>query len=367
MKFLTVDIGTGTQDILLFDSRLNIENGYKFVLPSPTMMVRQKLHDATLNHQDVFLSGVIMGGGPCTIAAKEHIQSGLRLFATPEAAKTFDDDLEKIRKMGIILVSEDECKRLNENVSRIEMKDFDFNRIEHIFSSFGVSLADLNAIAVAVFDHGNAPPEVSDRQFRFDYLDQRIRAENRLSAFAYESQNIPEIMTRFLAVAESAKDIRVPLILMDTAPAAILGATLDPRVARQPRKLILNLGNGHALAFRLGPGGIEGLFEHHTQVLKKNELENLVRELAEGTLSNQQVFTEPGHGALIYSNTRFPLDDPGVEIVVTGPRRNLLKGSSLNPYFAAPFGDMMLTGCFGLLAAIADLLPEFSEVITPAP
>ena len=38
MKFLTVDIGTGTQDIFLYDSNLDLENGFKLVLPSPTMM-----------------------------------------------------------------------------------------------------------------------------------------------------------------------------------------------------------------------------------------------------------------------------------------------------------------------------------------
>jgi hypothetical protein len=39
---------------------------------------------------------------------------------------------------------------------------------------------------------------------------------------------------------------------------------------------------------------------------------------------------------------------------VTGPRRALLAGSSLPLQFAAPHGDMMLTGCFGLLRAFAD-------------
>jgi hypothetical protein len=37
--------------------------------------------------------------------------------------------------------------------------------------------------------------------------------------------------------------------------------------------------------------------------------------------------------------------------------------SVLRPYFATPFGDMMIAGCFGLLAATADLLPEFAETI----
>lgn len=45
MKILCNDIGTGTQDILLFDSRLDAENGYKLVLPSPSMMIHRKLKE----------------------------------------------------------------------------------------------------------------------------------------------------------------------------------------------------------------------------------------------------------------------------------------------------------------------------------
>ena len=37
--------------------------------------------------------------------------------------------------------------------------------------------------------------------------------------------------------------------------------------------------------------------------------------------------------------------------------------SDLRPYFPAPFGDMMIAGCFGLLAAVADVLPELGEPI----
>ena len=36
---------------------------------------------------------------------------------------------------------------------------------------------------------------------------------------------------------------------------------------------------------------------------------------------------------------------------------------NLRPYFAVPFGDMMIAGCFGLLAATADVLPELRETI----
>lgn len=39
------------------------------------------------------------------------------------------------------------------------------------------------------------------------------------------------------------------------------------------------------------------------------------------------------------------------------------RGGSLRPYFAVPFGDMMIAGCFGLLAATAEVMPDLAEPI----
>jgi uncharacterized protein (DUF1786 family) len=224
---------------------------------------------------------------------------------------------------------------------------------------------------VGVFDHGNAPLNISDRQFRFDYLDERIRKLNRLSAFAYRKEDVPAILTRMQAVVDSARDIGTPLVVMDTAPAAVLGATLDPQVARRERVLITNVGNFHTLAFRLGPSGIEGLFEHHTGFIDQEKLEHLLRALAGGNLRHQDVFDDQGHGALVYDPDPLKLGEGDFDVVVTGPRRSIFnkpyKISSgkqeLRPYFPAPFGDMMITGCFGLLAATADVMPELAEPI----
>jgi hypothetical protein len=41
----------------------------------------------------------------------------------------------------------------------------------------------------------------------------------------------------------------------------------------------------------------------------------------------------------------------------------MLAGSKLNPYFPAPFGDMMITGCFGLLSAVGDVIPNLKDEI----
>ena len=364
MKILTVDIGTGTQDIFLYDSRLDLENGFKLVVPSPTMLVRQQLQTATRYKEAVLLTGVIMGGGPSHWATESHLKAGLEVFATPEAARSFNDDLDEVREMGIQVVSEDEALQLIKKTTKIELLDFDYQRIRNALTSFGISLNDLSAVAVAVFDHGDSPSGYSDRQFRFDYLDARIRQENRLSAFAFAGEDVPSIMTRLRAVVSSAKELDSPLVVMDTAPAAVLGATFDMRVKRRKRVLVANVGNFHTLAFRLSDQGIEGVFEHHTGLIDLQKLDRLLVSLADGSLKHKDIFDDHGHGALIYNSEPLALSGRDYGVAVTGPRRSMMHASTLRPYYAAPFGDMMITGCFGLLAATGDVYPEFGEEIS---
>jgi uncharacterized protein (DUF1786 family) len=275
-----------------------------------------------------------------------------------------------VKEMGIRVVSEDEAKHLPNTIRRIKLCDFDFASIRSAFQTFDIALDHLDAMAVGVFDHGNAPANVSDRQFRFDYLDERIRKLNRLSAFAYRAEDVPVIMTRLQTVVESARDIDIPLVVMDTAPAAVLGATLDPKVAARERVLITNVGNFHILAFRLGSNGIEGLFEHHTGSVNLDKLDSLLTALADGTIRREDVFNDQGHGALIYDPSPLRFGEGDYDVVVTGPRRSIFRPvnagtrqQDLRPYFSAPFGDMMITGCFGLLSATADVMPELAEPI----
>jgi len=368
MKILTVDIGTGTQDIFLYDSRLDIENGFKLVLPSPTMIVHRRIKAATQSRTPILLTGHQMGGGPSAWAAEAHARAGLLVYATEDAALTLDDELNKVEAMGIKLISENESNRLPSEVLHIELRDFDFEAIAGTFGRFGMSLRDLDAAVVAVFDHGAAPAGISDRKFRFDYIDQRIRDKNSLSAFAYLSSEIPQSMSRLQSVANSVRGLDFPLIVMDTAPAAILGATFDPVVAKRDIKLIANIGNFHTLAFRLGQNGIEGVFEHHTGEINLQKLESLLRALADGSLKNKDVFDDKGHGALIYGKETYKFGKDEFDVIVTGPRRSMFLGGgidkpTLKPYFAAPFGDMMIAGCFGMLAAAADILPDLAETI----
>jgi uncharacterized protein (DUF1786 family) len=365
MQILTVDIGTGTQDILLFDSERGPENCLKLVMPSPTLLIRGRIQRATAARQPLLITGVIMGGGPCSWAVEDHRRAGLRVLATADAARTFNDDLDRVeRELGVEIIAEETGRRLARggDYAHIEFRDFDYNAISAAFTAFGVELRP-DALALAVFDHGAAPPDVSDRQFRMDYLCDRLRADPRLSALAFRGADVPAIMTRLRALADTATaQSGLPVIVMDTAPAAVLGALDDPRVGVHPHPLVVNIGNFHTLAFQFRDGQFVRLFEHHTGELTPERLAGWLRALAAGEIRHEAVFADKGHGAMCLDEIAAPLD----LVALVGPRRAMLAGTDLPVYAAVPHGDQMLTGCYGLLRACADIEPAWRQPISDA-
>ena len=373
LRVLAVDIGTGTQDILLFESGKTIENCFKMVMPSPTVIVAGRIKRATEKGQPILLTGVTMGGGPCHWAARDHALAGFAVAVTPQAASTFDDDLTMVEKMGFEIIDdvEAELRKDNSDVVHIDLQDFNASAIINALRSFDVDPI-VDALAIAAFDHGAAPPGVSDRRFRFDFIAKTVHSNPVPSAFAFHVQNTPTDLTRLRSISASAarylqlsdSNLRSPLVLMDTGSSAVLGALEDPVVRNEQESLICNIGNFHTLAFHMKQGRIVGIFEHHTGEIDRMQLEQMLIKLADGTLTNEEVFNTSGHGALILDdsvknsvNRDFPF------LAVTGPRREMLRGSLLHPYEATPHGDMMLAGCFGLLRALADHEPAMASFI----
>ncbi|WP_406660020.1 DUF1786 family protein [Methanolobus sp. ZRKC3] len=347
MRILAVDIGTGTQDILLYDTEKEPENSLILVMPSPTVIIAEKVRQATKEGKDIFLKGTVMGGGPSARAIKEHIKQGYKVFSTPKAALTIKDDIEKVRQMGIQIVEENGQEIDTENVEVIQLRDLDIDAISNALGNFGVSMPDM--IAVAVQDHGDSP-KVSNRIYRFKMFEKLMDAGGDFSVFAYGHDNIPKEFSRISSVSETINDRDA--IFMDTGPAAIFGALLDP-AAVQPA-VVVNIGNGHTLAAIVMDDRIVALFEHHTSSLDGEKLQEYILRLMQGELSFQEVFDEGGHGCYI-KNKVHPEDIESV--MVTGPRRGILMDMDENCkselwtrlHFAAPYGNMMLSGCYGLL------------------
>ena len=365
MRILAIDMGTGTQDILLFDSGGPIENSIKMVMPSATQIAASRIRRATEGRLQLLLTGVIQGGGPCHWALNDHLATGGVAYATPDAARTFDDDLSMVEEMGVRIVSDDEARGLHD-AEHVELKDLDLEAIRAALAAFDVPAA-FDGLALGCLDHGASPPDYSDRLFRFDHLKRVVEKRNDLLAFAYLHEELPDYLTRARTVIETARrqDSEAPIVFLDTGPAAALGGLQDVRVAAQDEQLVLNLGNMHALAFHLRGTQIISLYEHHTGEVSREQIEDFTSRLLDGTLPHEDVFNSKGHG-VFYAERNGGNGRTRPLVAVTGPQRGKLRGSSLDPYFATPHGDMMISGCFGLVLAFGEKHAERREEIERA-
>jgi uncharacterized protein (DUF1786 family) len=364
MKILAIDMGTGTQDILLFDSGGSVENSVKMVMPSATQIAAGRIRRATAARRPLLLTGVNQGGGPCHWALEDHLRAGAAAYATPEAAQTFDDDLAQVERMGVRVVSDDEAAALRD-VDHVALRDLDLSAIRAALAVFDVA-PDFDGLALGCLDHGAAPAGYSDRLFRFDHLRRVVGGANDLRAFAMLPEELPAYLTRARTMVQSAQrdDGDTPIVFLDTGPAAALGALQDPAVSAASSRLVLNLGNMHALAFHLSGTTIISLYEHHTGEISAAQIEDFTERLIAGTLPHEDVFTTKGHGVFYASGQ--PAATPDPLIAVTGPQRGKIRGSRLRPYFATPHGDMMLSGCFGLVQAFAAKHPQHRDEIEAA-
>ncbi len=329
MSLILLDIGTGTQDILVLSGRETPERSPKMVLPSPTVVKAGQIARATAHGRAVFLEGVVMGGGPVVRAVRAHQARGLPVYASPQAALTLHDSLDRVRAMGVRIV-----ERPPEDADRIETTDFMERELRGALELFSIALPEHRAFAVQ--DHGFSP-EKSNRVFRFELMRRRLE-EGDWSLYSLVSDPPPPEMTRMHAL----RSVSPGALVIDTGIAAIIGMLGDPWVRRASEKgvTLVNVGNGHTLCATLRGQEIGGLFEHHTFGLGREKLLRYIRMLEEGTLEGRMIFDEGGHGAVVNR----PIRTEG--IAATGPNRALLLPDA---YPAAPYGDMMLTGCFGLM------------------
>ncbi len=349
VRILAVDVGGGTQDILVYDSSRTIENSVKFVLPSQTQVVARQIARVTACQKPLHLTGSLMGGGASGNAVECHLASGLPVTATPEAARTLHNDLDKVRALGVTIVDDSPP-----GTELVHFSDIDLEGIRMTLKRFEVAMPE--RIAIAVQDHGYIPGQ-RGRSYRSEYLRGLIERDGDALNMIFRQP--PPEMIRMRAVAEDVPGA----YLMDTGAAAVLGILGDPLVARHARgdegAVLINIGNLHTFAVAFRGSRVYGLFEHHTGGVTPEWLSGLVEELQAGTLTHDAVKAQGGHGAAF--STEFP-DAGGFGFVaVTGPNRHI--AAPLGYYQAVPYGDMMLSGPYGLVrATLARLAADGQDV-----
>lgn len=335
-RILAIDVGGGTQDILLYEADKAIENCVKLVLPSATAMLAGRVRAATEAGRPMFLTGNLMGGGPVKSALKKHIAAGHAVYSTATAAKTVRDNLDAVREMGIRIVDEPPSV---ENLDTIHTHDVDLDALAEALGRFDIALPETKAVAVQ--DHGECL-EGSNRKFRFELWLRFLDEGGLLEDLVFLEP--PSAFTRMKAVQLDAPGA----VVMDTGAAAVWGAFCDEQVEarREEGVVVVNIGNQHCLAALVVGRHVWGLFEHHTVMMTPEKLADYIDRLRTGVLTNEEVFADHGHGC----HVRADLGGVKFEFVaVTGPQRCLAMG--LGYYLAVPNGDMMLSGCFGLVEA----------------
>jgi uncharacterized protein (DUF1786 family) len=336
MKILSVDIGAGTQDILLFESEKKIENCISLVLPTPSRLFAEKLK-AIEGH--VYIHGDTIGGGSLGRAILRHIQKGYRVVMEEPAAYSIRNDQDEVRSMGIEVGKKPEA----ENFQELEIREVDLPLFANFLSNFGEDFK-VDVVAIAVQDHGVSPKGVSDRAFRFANMERMLREDNRPEMFHFLEDSIPEYYVRMRsAVAAVRRTSSAPVLVMDTCFSAILGC-LDEVTGPS---VVVNVGNGHTVAALILERKIEALYEHHTHELTPKKLESDLRLLIRGELSGKKVFEDNGHGAITLKPFQGKL-----QVVVTGPNRDLFKETSFRFIYAAPAGNTMMSGPMGLVKAV---------------
>jgi uncharacterized protein (DUF1786 family) len=353
LKAVSLDIGAGTVDFLLYSDDKPIENCIKMVLPSPQRVFADKIREITSQESDIFIDGYTIGGGAITSAIKNHLAKRYSVYMTSTAAFSLRNNLNEVKKLGVQITQErpDQSKHINLDEVRLDIYD-------NILNDFGETLKSADTCAISVKDHGATQDKISNRQFRINKFQKALQKNNNLDSFLFHENQVPEYYLRMKSAISSAKSYLpdVDIFVMDTSISALIGCLLDNRVLGKDPALLVNVGNGHTTAVILSEDKVLGFFEHHTSMLNTEKIVDFLKRFCGGFLSHKDVFDDGGHGVIMLEK---PLGFSSINIIaVTGPKRGIMEDSGIDYVYAAPGGDVMMTGTLGIVDSIKKLYKD---------
>ena len=337
MRILAIDVGTGTQDIMIYDTEKELENSIKLVLPSPHLYISQQIREI---ENDIYFDGEIMGGGKIKNTILEHMEKGYKVVMEERCAKTIRDNIDQVKACGIEIA--DDSKEYKD-FTKITLGDINITKLSEFILGYDLEF-DIDKIAVAVQDHGYNE-NMGDRDFRFEKIREKVCEPISPLEFGFKG-DVPEYFTRMHAVRRQIKNEgieEIPL-LMDTKFASIAGMCYDEVAKKLNSYIAIDIGNGHTTAASIENGKIQGVFEHHTSSLTGESLERYINRLASGEITHKEVQEDFGHGAHVLN----PISKIE-KVIVSGPKRELIEKTNLDWHHAAPGGDVMMTGTVGLV------------------
>ena len=344
-RFLMVDIGAGTMDVLCYESEADLH--YKAVVKSPVRSIAEK---AAAIPGNLIVTGCEMGGGPITGLLKQRAREA-NVVMSSSAAATLHHNPQKIKSWGIKIVQDDQAEEFlqNNEYHSLILEDIEIGRLQQIIEGFGVPFK-FDAVVVCAQDHGVPPPGESHLDFRHNMFTDLLAHKPYPHTLLFEADQIPETLNRLQSIAHSARSLPTEEVyVMDSGMAAMLGGSMDVLARQKRHLLILDVATSHTVGAAMQGDEIAGFFEYHTSDITLARLEQLILDLCEGGLEHGQILREGGHGGFVRNSYGF---DAVEVIIATGPKRRLVEGSRLSMEYGAPFGDNMMTGTVGLLEAL---------------
>jgi uncharacterized protein (DUF1786 family) len=345
-RFLILDIGAGTMDILCYDTDSRLH--YKAVAKSPVVSIAERVSSLPGN---LLVLGSEMGGGPVAEVLKRRADTAAVVMSR-SASATVHHDPERVVSWGIKVVDDATADGLRQDpaYSVVCVGDVDPERLMRIIGSLDVPFA-FDAIGICAQDHGVPPPGTSHLDYRHSLFKGFLEKDPFPHSLLFQGQeDIPATFSRLAAISRSVRDLSAAEVyVMDSGIAAILGASMDSLARDKERILTLDLATSHTVGATLEGGEIAGFFEYHTRDVTLEKVEILMVDLADGNLEHERILQEGGHGAFI--RKAFGWD--AVEVILaTGPQRSLVGKSRFPIALGSPLGDNMMTGAVGVLEAI---------------
>ncbi len=338
---LCIDVGSRTQDVLMYRQGDDPQNLPRCVLPSPAQTLARRIMAYTAVRRDIYLSGPPMGTGYVR-ALSAHLKEGCRVAVSEEIALALYENAAAAEEAGLQIA--DVCP---DGYPALRTGDVNLAVWREFCSMTGLDMPSM--IAVAAQDHSFHPQDAHQqgrmRMWRnFLYTASTEGGDPKDLIF----KAVPPDLTRLAAIQAVTGGP-----VADSGAAALLGLLSVPEIAERSFRqgvLLINAGNSHVAAFLVYRQKIFGVYEQHTFGISVDQLVKDLSEFRLGWLPSEQVQNEGGHGTVIID---LPPEAEGFRpAYISGAQRRLLTGHG---QMAAPHDEPTMTGCFGLLRGLGYL------------
>ncbi len=332
---MAIDVGKGTEDVLVYRVGDSYENSIQLVLPSMTQIIHQRI--AKHHGRVIRIDGDLMAGEPWH---KLVYNWEGNVLMTKKAAMSLKYDLDIVQKRGITIV--DELEKAD-----IVLSDIGWGRIKGILASSNIETEHINYLLLCAQEHGNPQEGESVKDFRMDH----VWGESPfLWSRLMRGDNVPSIFPRFQSLVSAAlrefPHLNADSIyVMDSAIAVLLGA-MNPL----EEELVVNIGNGHVSAIHHVSGRVLYVYEGHTGRFDSEDFFSDINAIYRGDLTHQHVLEKGGHGLKLIDPTEVKKRGIPGKVVTLGPNRQKIPPGLCE--YVHPIGNMMMAGPYGLLQAL---------------